>query len=301
MQRNKDIYTKMFKSNGHFNEEGISLYAEALYYQCLSKLPSEMLQHAEECLDCKMESLEISEIMAEDEKSMPAEDDHPFFGIQQRSGKYEKEAAAEINNSGKRNTFFFLKLAAAILLLIAIGSAAVLIMKNRHLFDKQPVVKSLPSTDTSQSKEEIKINPVLPRDTIQNQAREDHKPEELKSTNSVKKDILADAFVTNTDLERLLVGQTRSSDFKVLNPKADSIYRNSQDVEFQWKTMMMEPLTLKVMDNLGKVKIQKSVKGKAFRISEELRSGLYYWFIGTDEDMLAGGKFKIHKIRKTNK
>ena len=70
------------------------------------------------------------------------------------------------------------------------------------------------------------------------------------------------------------MGQTRSSDFKVLNPKADSIYRNSQDVEFQWKTMMMEPLTLKVMDNLGKVKIQKSVKGKAFRISEELRSGL---------------------------
>jgi hypothetical protein len=56
---------KFFDVNDHLNEEGISLYVEALVNDTLHKLPIEVVEHVEKCFKCKRDIIEIYDMLDE--------------------------------------------------------------------------------------------------------------------------------------------------------------------------------------------------------------------------------------------
>ena len=54
-----------FTEQQHLNENGIALYVDALQVDHLSKLPKEILQHVEHCEECKLQIVEVSDLIQE--------------------------------------------------------------------------------------------------------------------------------------------------------------------------------------------------------------------------------------------
>ena len=69
MTRDK-TYKTYFKDNGHLNEIGISVCAEALINNDKENIDSEILNHVEDCLECKSDILELFEIIKENSESI---------------------------------------------------------------------------------------------------------------------------------------------------------------------------------------------------------------------------------------
>ncbi|MFZ4619930.1 MAG: hypothetical protein ACOYNS_05175 [Bacteroidota bacterium] len=66
-----------FVSDGHLNENGISLYADALLLDKQKQLPPQITEHVELCDDCKEQVFGLYEVMQEQpvDTSLP----HPYF------------------------------------------------------------------------------------------------------------------------------------------------------------------------------------------------------------------------------
>ena len=68
-----------FTKQHHLDENGIALYVDALHLEHLSQLPKEILQHVEHCEECKLQIVEVFDLVQEgmEEKTIQ----HPFFDI----------------------------------------------------------------------------------------------------------------------------------------------------------------------------------------------------------------------------
>ncbi len=76
MDTNINVHS-FFTSDGHLNENGTSLYADALLLNKLQKLPSQITEHVGSCNDCKELVFGLYEVMQEQpfNASLP----HPFL------------------------------------------------------------------------------------------------------------------------------------------------------------------------------------------------------------------------------
>ncbi len=66
-----------FDTDGHFNLEARSLYADAMRLDRIEELPQELVEHLHACLQCSMETIELFQLTHRhhtDEK-------HPFFDL----------------------------------------------------------------------------------------------------------------------------------------------------------------------------------------------------------------------------
>ncbi len=96
----KIINTERLFENGHLTDEGIALWAEALLENREGSLPDKLKEHTDECLECKMNILELCDTLKEIEKN------------ENTSNHKEK--------SGNRKLFY--SIAATIIFLLSIGA-----------------------------------------------------------------------------------------------------------------------------------------------------------------------------------
>lgn len=75
--------TNFFDSRKHLSETGIALYVDALKLGHVHNLPETILQHVEQCDECKMQVMQVAEIMKEEviEKRMK----HPYFDAEKET------------------------------------------------------------------------------------------------------------------------------------------------------------------------------------------------------------------------
>ncbi|MBC8490235.1 MAG: tetratricopeptide repeat protein [Bacteroidetes bacterium] len=116
----------LFNTEGHLTEEGIALWVDALLFKKEDKLPANISEHVEHCLECKEAIVDLYGIM-KDNTDIPSA--HPFFN------KDKKEESVQIN-SGKK--YFRYKIAASIALFLTITVVLLIIFRhgktNEELF-----------------------------------------------------------------------------------------------------------------------------------------------------------------------
>ena len=71
--------TKSFFSDiNHLSENGIALYVDAIKLEQLNRLPAAIIFHVEECEECKMQIMGVTELLADEQYDTTMS--HPFFG-----------------------------------------------------------------------------------------------------------------------------------------------------------------------------------------------------------------------------
>lgn len=102
---------------------------------------------------------------------------------------------------------------------------------------------------------------------------------------------LASAFDTDPGLEDLVNGGSRSEAFVVKSPANGAVL--GPGAIFAWKSGMWKTLTLNIMDNTGQIVLTERGVHTPFLLNRSLRSGLYYWRIESESDLLHVGKFIV--------
>jgi len=262
---------EMFNPDGHLSGQAIALFAEALHYSGAELMPEDVSQHVEDCLDCKASILDISELIEKDE--LPPLSVHPYF-----SGQNTLSADTPVIPMNRNRGFrgmFFLKIAAGLVLVTAISLLLMIVIKN--ISPQKPVISKQDTAGNIRKPDNItpQDNPGIqnPSDPVQ----------------------LAAAFTPNPALAKLVSGQTRAPGFKMLSPRPDAAFNNAKELVFKWETDMVGPYLIRIMDNNGKLKFEKSVSDKTLNVKVITVNGLYYWFISADDDLVSGGSFTVGK------
>ncbi len=75
--------SKFFIHGNHLSENGIALYVDALKLERLHDLPETIRLHVEQCEECKMQIMEVSQLMNDKvyDKTMK----HPYFDAQEQT------------------------------------------------------------------------------------------------------------------------------------------------------------------------------------------------------------------------
>ena len=67
-----------FSDTNHLSENGIALYVDAIKLEQLNRLPAAIIFHVEECEECKMQIMGVTELLADEQYDTTMS--HPFFG-----------------------------------------------------------------------------------------------------------------------------------------------------------------------------------------------------------------------------
>ncbi len=175
---------------------------------------------------------------------------------------------------------FFVKyiryLAAAVLIVVAGG----LVYESMNLHDQAQQAGDTRTTDP---------------DTAQKQAQtpEIKKEPEMKQMPEFRQaPVLADHFVPNDVLENFIGRQYRAGAAEVLGPNnADTL---SSPIRFRWKEMEgIHSFIVAVVDNKNEEVWRGSTESYELTCDLQFRSGLYYWMLKTDGDILSVRKFFV--------
>jgi hypothetical protein len=244
-----------FSANNHLSENGIALYVDAIKLERIDSLPAAIVHHVEGCEECKMQIMEVTELLANEQydKTM----DHPFFGPK----KYPF------------STFSGIYRIAAVFVIAAFIGTIYYFFANRMV-------------ESTQNKQSVTIekpiyNPV-PGDSLPvNQKQFIPKP-----TN----ELLAANFEPSPNLEDLVQTQFRSTTIEVISPANGETVQSP--ITFRWK-LYDKRLTIKILSNKELTLVSSTLSRDSFTASKKFGPGLYYWKLETDDELLFAGKFLV--------
>ncbi len=264
-----DDISILFKPDGHLSDHAVALYAEALHYSGPDLLPPAVVSHVEDCLDCKAAIMDVVELIQP--QDLPAIVDHPYFGKAQKSGNAEPPAGKPARSG--RGGYMFLRIAAGLLIVSAISMLLMVVIKNIS-----PQKTPLSRQDTAGNIPEQQMPDTATRILKQN-------PPEAP--------LLAESFTANPALDKLISGQTRAWNAKLISPRSEARYTVGKAILFQWEYPDTAGFRLRILNNAGKLQLEQETKSSSLKISSLEKNGLYYWFLSADDDMIGGGKFTI--------
>jgi hypothetical protein len=264
--KNNSITSYLY--NNHLTDESVALYADAIILDKVEILPEEILDHTENCSFCKKVVFSVYEINKT--KNKEYENNHPFFN-QASANKFHPFS----------NKFHLFKLAASILILISIIGLITVLTKN----NKNILVNNL-------NKEKKVIN--IPNDSIiNNQGKAVGKPIVNEKKEKVKP-TLADNLREYPLYENLIAETYRINDIEVTLPGLNQTIKSGAPITFKLNSNPLTAVTLNIYNNKGvKVYEKKDILTSDFSLSFKLSTGLYYWKIIMDDNLLQVGKFII--------
>jgi len=98
-------------------------------------------------------------------------------------------------------------------------------------------------------------------------------------------------FETLPYLEGMLSDISRSESITVLSPEMGEVVQDNP--LFEWEGREDETVYLIILDNLGNELFRFKSDKNQFTLSEKLDTGLYYWKLESEEDLLFLGKFLV--------
>lgn len=244
-----------FNNEGHLNEEGISLYADALMNDSVEELPASLKAHVEECLHCKSEIIEVYELSKENAETKVV----PLY----RSVEHKAE------------NMQYLRIAASFIVLIGLGFVFFQFLNNEKLASdgktaiNHPVVRVL-----------FEPNNVMAIDKT--------------AVATETSELLASNYLPSSNLESMVGVAFRSEAINIISPKNSTIYKLNDQIVFQYELEgNAGTLNLKILNNKEDIVFQTNISGNKYLLNKKLSGGLYYWKLETDEDLLYVGKFII--------
>ena len=99
------------------------------------------------------------------------------------------------------------------------------------------------------------------------------------------------SFVESPNLENLVNNESRSSEIQVLSPLNGASV--GQTILFEWQGENKGPYGLKVLTNMEKVLISRSLNEHRLDLALQLSPGLYYWKLESNGELLYIGKFFV--------
>ena len=121
------------------------------------------------------------------------------------------------------------------------------------------------------------------------------KSEINENPESSDKKLTAVMFEENPMLESLLIYDYRSNeDLEILSPDSEEIFLLNEAIIFKWNHTL-DAVRLKIMNNRAVTVFESDIKGKYFKLDQELGVGVYYWKLNSNDENLFTGKFIVKK------
>lgn len=186
---------KYFTTTNHLSENAVALYVDAVKLDQVEKIPTEIVRHVEDCEQCAMQIMEVTELVTDDQYDKTMK--HPFFGIKER----------------KNSPFLVIYRVAAVLVIAAFIGTIYYGLNNRTM-DAIPGNKPAVTQQQSIPNE----HPVIG---------------EKKLIVKPTEDLFAVNSVVSPNLEDLVQTQFRSTSIEVISPAIGEIVQTP--VTFRWK------------------------------------------------------------------
>jgi hypothetical protein len=267
--------------DGHLGAEASALLVEALRWGKMTQVPENLLTHVEACRECKDNILEVV----------------TFFRNPDSTVERKRKIAGRTKS--RRDWYFYRgKIAAAFVVFVLLASAYFYIYKS-------PSFNGVFLPDSTIARQENKIQGKTTTPMPGEKSSVTKKTVGLNPGNKVANNIKADAAKTrngqtadsryrvNPNLENMIGSRLRSGLFDVLGPGNGSIL--TAPIPFAWKKELTNPHTLKIVNNKNDVLYTYPVQGSSFTFRGSLASGLYYWKLESQNELLYVGKFFIGK------
>jgi len=243
----------------HLSTEELAYYSEMLAKNKLSNVPSNIIEHVENCDSCAIQAVDLSMII-------------------------ENTEITKETNFEKKNLLFkykYIAVAASILLPILTWLTI-----NQLTDSKTAIIENIADNiplpiDSIEKKNNTKVLPNSKDSVI----KLNHKQKTLLAYNEPNKDLekLADYFVANL----------RSEDINIIT-KSKLIIKENNEIILKWENIEEENLSVELFDNKYLLLESDEISGDSYKIKRNMKKGLYYWkLINEDYDLLFCGKIII--------
>jgi len=248
----------------HLSTEELAYYSEMLAKNKLSNVPSNIIEHIENCDSCAIQAIDLSLIIENTEITTT-----PIID--------------------KRNILTRYKY-------IAIAASILLPILTWVTFNQ--LTKDKTKTDN------ITDNTAIVIDSIQNKnntiAQQNNKDSlniiKQNSTQEPKQQALLAYNEPNKELEKLtnyFVENLRGENITIIT-KSKLIITESNDIILKWKNIEEENLSVEIYDNKYLLIESDELSGNSYKVKSNLKKGLYYWkLINEDYDLLFCGKILV--------
>jgi len=262
-----------FKEEGHLNDEAIALFSDALILKREEMLDIGIRNHVENCQQCRKEVFAIYEIMKKD-SVVQGTTQHPLLG----KPETDKKTLFRIHN--------LLKIAAVLLVFFSISGLIYTVFthpKNLVVTDNQTTHTS----DTTNKHNKDKIAET-DKDSISVSNNEHSK------NTSLHENELAVNLEESPIFEGLIASHYRSNDIEVSFPPLNHQFAFNEKIEFKLNGNITESVVLFIYSNKGeKIAEKNNISVNSTMLNKKLPTGLYYWKLIQDDNLLQAGKFFV--------
>ncbi|MEM7102047.1 MAG: hypothetical protein AAF502_02875 [Bacteroidota bacterium] len=276
---------KHFDHNGHLNTEGLALYVDALKLDKTDKLPDHIVEHIDNCKQCHVQAIEMyASVSAIDYSNLG---DHPVLDHGQNKPK-----------PTSRNWLWLF----AILLAVT-----VLWVVNQNKGEESPSANNNEhdgNTEAVQPKEEMPRDSIITsppididlkdEEPLQEETAPDNQPENNRTTKAPE--LIAMDFTPFDELENQVGEVFRSDDIEIISPPLETRFAFGKIVNLVWEGGSDDTITIKIFDNKNNLVLLRNSAVSPYRIGE-LKHGLYYWKLETEDDLIHVGKFFVDPIK----
>lgn len=243
-----------FRTDGHLSAEAAALYVDALKLGRVGRLPENLRMHVEDCFQCKTEVTGLFSLVADSDYSQ--EGPHPTL-----------DAPESVSSS---TPLILFRVAASIVAVVGIGALGY------WWFNHAPESSADRAAPLAQ-------HPAI-SDTVQIQpGREEGVV--------ARQQPLAAAFAESPEMEDLMKSAVRSEEVEVRSPANGSTVRPG--VRFEWTATAKPPFELLILDNRERTVRSVQLQETSYVMKDPLPSGLYYWKLIGEGELLHVGKFKV--------
>ncbi len=267
----KEQNTGNYFLEGHLNEEAFALYADALILGKENRLPDVILDHAESCQQCKKEIFALYTIMQKD-GIIQGTEVHPIL---------DQEEIKNTNDSHNHKGYQILKYAAIFFGAICL-STLIYFMVSQHPDNKNSYLTYTSDSNKRESLNHEKKIINSKKDTIDS---------------SVKKAEVAMSMRESVIFESLINSHYRDEGIEVVSPSLRHRFTNKEKVVFKFKGNLSVPYHILIYNNKGEKILEKdNISAMSYTPGIKLSSGLYYWKLEKDDNLLYVGKFYIQRF-----
>lgn len=269
-----------FNQEGQLNDEAIALIADAIKLDKLDELPVAIKAHYQSSKTCQQRVIDFASIMMDIDQPQLAS--HPTF-----SEETEKPAR-------RHSLFLRLAIAASIALVLFFAFQQLnkadrgpLIVEDpdKELPNKVPN-DNLPKKDTPQkniAKDDTKKNiPTISQGPL---------PKDKKIETPDNRTLFAANYIPDEEFETMIGTNLRGETVSVLNPKTGIVFSTKETINFEWDKAGNYFIT--IYNNLGEEKIEENILTTNWSYTQELKPGLYYWKLETEDELLHIDKFEV--------
>lgn len=111
-----------------------------------------------------------------------------------------------------------------------------------------------------------------------------------------KNDILTQSYNKMPEFEKFIKNSLRSENLIIIKPQNGQRLKIKQNIVIEWESNTYDTLNLVIFNNKAKVLLEKR-NCRKYILENQLRQGLYYWQLETNEESLFTGKFLIQNTK----